>query len=276
MSGRSPPSGPPDSLTGARMHPRSRYRGAFRISLAISAFLHLLAVALYPSFSQGVPEWFPIYGGPPRLTAPKGIELVNLAELPPEREVEVPVREEPEPERPVEVEEAAPAAPAPPGPEDPPEEEAAVVGLSAAERLRIQEGDLRLWAPVDPDRLRLTDEQIARIWLLAELEALGDTMALAEELARRATDWTYTDSLGRRWGVSPGQLHLGDVTIPLPFAFGVPPGRAEQVRNRMWEWDAIERGAASGDVLRNWRYRDEQIRRRMEAQRRPDTTGVQR
>ena len=241
--------------------------------MVISAVLHLVAIALYPSFSQGIPEWLPIYGGPPRLTAPPGIELVNLAELPPATEVEVPVRDEPE--RPVEAVEAAPAAPPPPGPERPGEVEA-VEGLSAAERLRIQEGDLRLWAPVDPDRLRLTDEQIARIWLLAELEALGDSMALAEELARRGTDWTYTDSLGRRWGVSPGQLHLGDVTIPLPFAFGVPPGRAEQVRNRMWEWDAIERGAASGDILRTWRQRDEQIRRRMEALRRADTTGVHR
>jgi hypothetical protein len=257
------------------MHPRSRYRGAFRVSLGISAVLHLLALALYPSFSQGIPEWLPLYGGPPRVTAPPGIELVNLAELPPAAEVEVPVREDPEPERPEEVEEEAPAAPVLPGPERPGEAED-VEARSAAERLRLQEGDLRLWAPVNPDRLRLTDEQIARIILLAELEALGDSMALAEELARRGTDWTYTDSLGRRWGVSPGQLHLGDVTIPLPFAFGVPPGRAEQVRNRMWEWDAIERGAASGDILRTWRQRDEQIRRRMEAQRRADTTGVRR
>lgn len=243
--------------------------------MGISAVLHLVAIALYPSFSQGVPEWVPLFGGPALPTALQGIELVNLQELPATVEVELPVpAEEPEPERPADVAEV-PAPAGPPGPDRPAEAEPEG-GLTAAERLRPQAGDLRLWAPVDPERARLTEEQIMRLMLLAELQAMGDSMALAEELARQALDWTYTDAEGKKWGVSPGKLHLGDLTIPLPFAFSAPPGRAEQVRNRMWEWDAIERGASSGELLRTWRERDEQIRRRMEAQRRPDTTGVQR
>ena len=242
--------------------------------MAISAVLHLLAIVLYPSFSQGIPEWLPIYGGPARLFAPQGIELVNIQELPSAVEAEIAVRvEELEPERPVEL--AAPEVAGPPEPELPSPAETEE-GLTAAERLRPQAGDLRLWAPVDPERARLTDEQIMRLWLLAELEAAGDSMALAEELARRGLDWTHTDAEGRKWGVSPGKLHLGDLTLPLPFAFSAPPGKAEQARDRMWEWDAIERGAASGEILRTLRERDEQIRRRMESRRRPDTTGARR
>jgi hypothetical protein len=247
--------------------------------MGISAVLHLVAIALYPSFSQGIPEWAPRFGGPAPLSVPQGIELVNLEELPASPDAEIPLpREEPEPEMPVvTVEVAEPEVAGPPGPDRPAAFEAeAEEPLTAAERLRPRAGDLRLWAPVDPELARLSEEQIMRLMLIAELEALGDSMALAEELARQALDWTHTDSEGRKWGVSPGKLHLGDLTLPLPFAFGAPPGRAEQVRDRMWEWDAIERGAATGEIMRTWRERDEQIRRRMEAQRRPDTTRTQR
>lgn len=238
--------------------------------------MHLILLALYPSFSQGIPEWALLFGGPAAPSPPQGTELVNLRELTPSQEREVTTRQEEEPEvQEVAVEVARPGEAGPPGPERPAEAEAEP-GLSAAERLRARAGDLRLWAPVDPELSRLTEEQIMRLMLIAELEALGDSMALAEELARQATDWTYTDSEGKKWGVSPGRIHLGDLTLPLPFAFGPPPGKAGEIRDRVWEWDQIERGAATGELLRSWRERDEAIRRRMEAQRRPDTTKIQR
>ena len=247
----------------------------------ISAVLHLVAIALYPSLTRGMPEWFPPYIDPTAVPRPPGMELVNLLELPAPVDTEDPERlDEPEPEPEPEVPEV-PEVVAPPELEVPPTpvppEEVEIEELpTAAERLRPRAGDLRLWAPVDPDLAALSEEQLLRLMFAAELEVLGDSLAAAEELARRATDWTYADAEGRKWGVSPGKLHLGDITIPLPFAFGAPPGQRDQVRDRVWEWEQIERGAVTSEILRTLRERDEAIRRRMDAERRADTTGVQR
>jgi hypothetical protein len=198
--------------------------------------------------------------------------LVNIREtLDDPLEAVAPPEEEPEPE-------VAPTAPADvggPGEEAEPGAEG-VPGPTAAERLRPRAGDLRIWAPVNPEITRLSEVEIMRLLLSAELESAADSAALAEELARRATDWTYTDEEGRRWGVSPGKIHLGDVTIPLPFGFGAPPMVREQNAERLWAWDDIERGAARKGVQDFWKERAEAIRRRMDAERRPDTTGIRR
>ncbi len=145
-------------------------------------------------------------------------------------------------------------------------------GPTAAERIRPQAGDLRFWAPVDPERTSLTREELMRLQLIAELEAQNDSAALARERAARATDWTYTDEEGKKWGVSPGKIHLGDLTLPLPFGFGMAPGQRERAEDRLWAWDEIERGAATGELLRSWKDRDKAIRERMNAERKPDTT----
>ena len=273
MSGRSPteiaevPSGTPPRRR------RTGYRRAFWISLGISTVFHALAVVLYSNLLIGVPYWSPSTGAPGQPLAPEGTELINLEALPEDETLEVPPpEEEPEPEmaEPApsagdpgagEVSEGTDPSPGPPAP-------------TAAERLRPQAGDLRLWAPVDPEVIRLSQEELMRILLAAELEDAADSMALAEELARRVTDWTYTDDEGRRWGVSPGKLHLGDVTLPLPFGFGTPPMIREQNADRLWAWDDIERGAASKGVQDYWKERAEAIRQRREAERKPDTTGI--
>jgi hypothetical protein len=127
---------------------------------------------------------------------------------------------------------------------------------------------------VNPERTALSREELMRLQLIAKLEVLNDSAALAAELARRATDWTYTDEDGKKWGVSPGKIHLGDLTIPLPFGFGMAPGQRERAEDRLWAWDEIERGATTGELLRSWKDRDEAIRERMNARRKPDTTGV--
>ena len=78
-------------------------------------------------------------------------------------------------------------------------------------------------------------------------------------------DWTYTDEEGTRWGVSPGKIHLGDITIPMPFGFGAPPMVREQNASDIWAWDDIERGAARKGVRDYWKERAEVIRRRKDA-----------
>ncbi|MFH1765215.1 MAG: hypothetical protein ABIF09_13585, partial [Gemmatimonadota bacterium] len=241
-------------------------------SLGISAVLHLLAISLYPSFFSGIPEANREFGGYLQPLIPQGTELVNLRELPANQELENPPAPEAEvePELPVIPAEGLPSGVmAPPWLEQLPE---GPTGPTAAERIRPKAGDLRFWAPVDPERTALTREELMRLQLIAELELLNDSAAIAAALAARATDWTYTDDEGKKWGVSPGKIHLGDLTLPMPFGFGPSAQQRERAEDRLWAWDEIERGAATGELLRSWKDRDKAIRERMNAQRKPDTT----
>jgi hypothetical protein len=164
-----------------------------------------------------------------------------------------------------------------PGVPDPREGPGAVLvapGPSAAERLRPRLEDPRLWSALDRALADLTLEQRLNLELQGRIAEWQDSLALAEEALRRGTDWTTTDGQGRRWGVSEGQLHLGDVTLPLPFAFGTPVGKRDEVNRRAWEWEEITRGAAGGEVRDSWKDRAQAIRERRDrerAQPRPDT-----
>jgi hypothetical protein len=243
------------------------------VSLGISALVHLIIIILYPALLIQAPSFSPQFGPSGQPLNPKGTELVNLQEIPEEPPEEAPPpEEEPEPvvvQAPVQEETVGVGAGDPGAEEGEP-------GPTAAERLRPQAGDLRLWAPVDPEITKLSNEDIMRLLLLAELEEVIDSAALADELARRSMDWTYTDDEGKRWGVSPGQIHLGDITIPMPFGFGASPMVREQNANRTWDWQDVERGAARKGVPDYWKERAEAIRRRKDAERRPDTTGIRR
>jgi hypothetical protein len=256
------------------VHPRDRYRGAFRISLGISALLHVLAISLYPSFFSGIPEAGQVFGGYLQPLTPAGTEIVNLVELPADQDPEnlPPPEEEPEIETPI-----APATVRPLGLDAPSGLDALhdrPAAPSAAEALRPRRGDLRYWAPVSEERTALTEEEILRLRFIAELEAVNDSAALAEQRAADAMDWTYTDEDGKRWGVSPGKLHLGDLTLPMPFGFGTSPAQRERAEDRLWAWDEIQQSAATGAVRNSWKERDKAIRERMNAQRRADTTGT--
>lgn len=255
----------------SRKDPRARYRGAFRTGFLISAVLHLVAVYLYPRILDTIPEGIMPRGEAAQSYVSGGTELVNLEELPETDEPEAPT----EPTEP-EAEEPAPRDPGgvfPGGdPSDSlPDEEA--TGLSAAERLRPRAGDLRLWAPIDPALTALTDEQVMRLRLIAELEAMGDSAAAAAERARAALDWTYTDEEGRKWGVSPGKLHLGDITLPLP-GFSSSPWAREANQDRYWEWNDIDRGAARALAEQTLKERARAIRERKERERKADTTRI--
>ncbi len=249
-------------------------RRVFWLSMAASGVLHLLGIFIYPALMTRTGAVPPAFGPGAAPLPPEGTELINLEELPPDADLNVlPPEEEEEP--------LAPEAPAPTQGggvergEDPGDAEGPS-GVSAAERLRPRAGDLRLWAPVDPEITALSDEELMQLLLNAEIEELSDSAALAAELARRMTDWTYTGEDGKRWGVSPGKIHLGDITIPMPFGFSAPPSVREENADRLWAWDDIQRGAAAKGVRDSWRDRAEAIRRRKDAERRPDTTGIRR
>ena len=116
-----------------------------------------------------------------------------------------------------------------------------------------------------------------RLTLAGRLEEWADSVAAALAVENALTDWTTTDANGGRWGVSPGKIHLGDITLPMPFYFGGNSWQREQAARRAWEDQDILNGAASAAARASWRERAEAIRRRKDRERRdvevqPDTT----
>jgi hypothetical protein len=135
------------------------------------------------------------------------------------------------------------------------------------ERLQPRMLDPRLWAPVDPQHGEPTELERAELLLRGMIQSWNDSMAVAEALSDRARDWTYVDSDGRRWGLAPGRLYLGDFAIPLPLAFDVPASMREERSDRQWMTEDILRGAVSAEIRETWADRARVIRARMEAER---------
>ncbi|NNF28513.1 MAG: hypothetical protein HKN73_14910 [Gemmatimonadetes bacterium] len=263
-------------------HGRGGGRRPFVVGLALSAILHVALVALYPFFGAAVRDGrvAPFF---PEAAEPTGTRVIQIVEMAPE--------EAAEPDTPVEtIEPEAPEAEA-----DLPDfsEDGARFPeryRTTAERLRAGNGDPRLWRPLDPTLVEPTPDEVLRLRMLTALESMNDS-ALAElERQARFTDWTYTDDDGNRWGVSPGRLHLGKVSIPMPFGFGPPPDYNGDQAARAFMLQDIDRAASTRAVRETWRERIEAMRERRERRRaeeeaesdpenrrvRPDTTGVRR
>ena len=261
---RSPPGLPRRSIS-----PYSRERRALNTGLLVSTVLHLLLVALYPLL-LGDPE--PRARRSEPTTQPplaEGTQIVQIVELPepPERPQETISPEPPEEPLQPEVSELDAIAVGDDTPADEPEEDEE--GLTVAERLRPRIIEPRIWAPLNPDYTQLTDQERAQLLLRGMIRSWNDSIAVAEALSERATDWTYTDDEGRRWGLSPGRLHLGDFSIPLPFSFALPPGRREALAERQLIRDDLARGAATAIIRETWAERARAIRERLEAERVP-------
>ena len=151
-------------------------------------------------------------------------------------------------------------------------------GRRAADVLRVRSSDTRLWREAMPEAFALTEAERMQLQLAGRLEEWADSVAIAVAAELALTDWTTTDDQGRRWGISPGQLHLGDLTLPLPFYFGGNSWQRDQWRERAWQDQDILNGAAAQNVRSSWRERAEAIRRRQDRNRdgnaaASDTTG---
>lgn len=201
----------------------------------------------------------------------------------PAPEVATPARELTTPSVPTEIlPGAAPSAPVEPGEGRAAGQGGAGTGAggpapAAAERLRPALRDARLWAPLDRAVNELTAEQRLELELAGRIEEWQDSVAAALAVESGLTDWTRTDSQGRKWGISPGVLHLGGLTLPLPFSFATPIGMRDVERERQWEWREITRAAATGAVHDSWKDRAKAIRERRDrerAQAKPDTTRI--
>lgn len=265
----------PDS---ASARDRNRWRGPLGFGLGISALVHFVGLVLY-SFSGAPGSTEVAFATPDDPSAtPSGTEIVNLVAV--EGEAAAPI--EPDPE--VETVESTEAEPAPiesdPGPDI--AQELLERLRTAGEVLRPHAEDSIILREVNTALTELTDEEQAQLrmnWMVNEWNQLEDA---ERRRAEEALDWTYTDDEGKRWGVSPGKLHLGALTLPLPAlgqAEGVDPA-ADRMRRDLAE---IDDQAARGLVWQNWQRRAAEIRKRKDRERaerlegqRVDTTGVRR
>lgn len=241
---------------------RRRGRRALAVGLALSAMAHLLGVVIY-SFSTA-PLTSPVRPVPPLpLPSPGGIEVVRI--------VEVDGSPPGDPSDPAEIE----------SPQDPevvpevPTLEADFLRFperyrSAAERLRAGPVSARLWRALDSEPIEPTPEEALELRLLAAIEEMNDSAAAQAERERAVLDWTHTDEDGGKWGVTPGRLHLGDISIPLPFGFGPPPDYSGDRAEMSFRLSDIDRAAGSLAARQSWKERAEVMRRRREARRRAE------
>lgn len=235
---------------------RARYSRALRVGLAISAILHLVAVVVVSDWLAPPEEQPAARQAPVLVTPPRGLRAVDLSVVDAGRPV-VPERPAPAPEPEPERSRPAPAVTPEPDATPVPADQ-----ITAADRLAPRVVDPRLWRPMVlmPREPTLEDVE-ARI--AAAVELLSDSALAEAEAALRARDWTVTDAEGRRWGISPGKLHLGSLTLPIPIWFPVDPG-AEADRNAWYELDGqMERAR----VLESFEDRVRAIRERRERER---------
>lgn len=141
-------------------------------------------------------------------------------------------------------------------------------GGSVLERLSRGYRDPLLLSPADalpPEEI--TEAEWLRLRLANQLGIYNDSVAREVEARLRATDWTVKDKNGGRWGVSPGQIHLGNRTLPLPFGFSPPPGRRDELAGRMRSWEESQAQASRVEAAQTFQQRVKAIRARQEAAR---------
>lgn len=139
---------------------------------------------------------------------------------------------------------------------------------TAADRLSPRVVDPRLWEPMVliPAEPTLEDVE-ARLG--AAIEMLSDSALAETDRALRARDWTVEDGRGGRWGVSPGKLHLGSLTLPLPIWFPEDPN--DRLANDMWY--EIQAQADRARFLESFEDRVRAIRERRDREREQSRTA---
>jgi hypothetical protein len=247
-------------------HARRPSRWPTALGFGVSAVLHLLVLLYYSSIEVRFGVFRP--GDEiPGASVQRGIEIINLQEV-----------EQADADRPagpdlrsLEIPEAPPVVRVQPGltPQAPvvPRLEPERTGSEAARRLQPSTNDSRLWQPLADDVVALTMEQRLENYLAGELLDLIDALAFEAARTEASTDWTYTDDEGKRWGISPGKLHLGSITLPLPFSFGTPAGASQDLVRRYLQDAEIRRAAGQLLTDQTLRERAQAIRARRDAER---------
>jgi len=239
---------------------RDRDRRILPIALFASALLHVIAIVVIRAGGDDDPGGLPALARRPA-ALPAGLEVVPIRPVP-DAVAPQPAAPEPTPTG-AQPRRTTRTQPSPPQTPQPDADERAF--SAAVEALRPRYYDPRLFG-TDAADLRTAEERAA-LRAYARLRQWNDSTAMEAERARRATDWTYTDAQGRRWGFSPGKIHLGNLELPLPVAFSPPPGQRDLIRSRVLEWEAIQAQAARAEIDEEFNERVRAIRERMDAER---------
>lgn len=235
---------------------RARERRVLRVGLILSLVLHVVALAVIGDWLRSDTRPADTNAGEVVLVPPSGMRAVEISEVAVGPEPVTPVVPEPEdreqrqPERPPAVVAAAPDRAVPADAE------------TAADRLAPRVVDPRLWQPmVLIPREPSFSEVEARV--AAAVELLSDSALAEAERAIRARDWTVEDADGGKWGISPGKLHLGKLTLPLPINFVGPA----DVAGPSSEWYDLELQVDRAALVESFESRVKAIRERRDRER---------
>lgn len=256
----------------ATRRPGARREAADRrirlIALGVSVVIH---AGLIVAYSFNAQDWSAIFGRVSMEAAAaasmEGTQLVNIVEVEardPSREssLELELDESDEEILPTIISPVVVSGDVPDGPQV-----ILMAPLPAALVFRIRITDTSLWMVARPDLILLTPEQRMQLELMGRLEAWNDSLRVAIAAEAALLDWTKSDGKGGKWGISPGKLHLGSITIPLPFGFGPNPWQAEQIARRQRREDDILDHVQAQVVRASWKERAEAIRRRKDRER---------
>lgn len=253
------------------------YSRALPWALGISLLAHVLLILFVSRLLYLSERGF--LGLPPEMVRrPEGIEVVDV----PAPELLEPLTEPERPDiRPGE-QEVIQVVPGEPDEAGVAEAEPERRGLTNAERLRAQFTDRRLWVPYpdEPWPAHVADayaradsavRALLRVWL--------DSLSLTEEQRRRATEWTFGEG-DEKWGISDKGLHLGDITIPIPFGalfgYSMSPN-AQKTREMIRQFNEIRQQDIETDIRKERDEALKEMRRRTQEEverRERDTTAA--
>lgn len=123
---------------------------------------------------------------------------------------------------------------------------------------RIQPGDPRLWRPAPPTSAVLEAVGSARL----RLQLLADSVnhrwdGIRSPPGGDVTAWTPAGASDAEWGISPGAVHLGGLTIPLcsgafdpsSCGFGVRPHGRDTYKHRLRAVLELARQGAHAEIM---------------------------
>lgn len=251
----------------------SRGLGSRRVRVSafgISVAAHVVAILLYTAVARVLTPEGLVIPLETEVESEQGVDLIQL--------IEIDEEDVARPEDPEEIDRVSAAAEdvRPPFIPLSPGGELVPPGPTAAERLRPNLADARLWAEPPPEFYELTLEEREELLASARIVEWYDSVAGAAAAEDRLTDWTFRDGNGGRWGVADGKIYLGDFVVPVPINFGTPVGKRDEYARRTWEFDEIQRQSQQYLIQQAWKERSAAIRARRDrerAQARGDTIG---
>ena len=120
-----------------------------------------------------------------------------------------------------------------------------------------------------PER-ELDDEERYQQHFAGRINRLNDSIAGEAERQRRATDWTFRDRSGRRWGIDNNGPVVAGRNVPIPVPVPVPRSardREDEARRERDQRREIDRQADQTERARYLRERQRAIRERNDRER---------